>query len=83
VLNLLKLVLVFVIKVFLFTLLVFIMFLAFDCIMEGLFGLIIYLFQKMIFTFLKIPDRVNFPDFLIFLNDYFYLGNENRLTLIQ
>ena len=82
-LNLLKLVLVFVIKVFLFTLLVFIMFLAFDCIMEGLFGLIIYLFQKMIFTFLKIPDRVNFPDFLIFLNDYFYLGNENRLTLIQ
>ena len=82
-LNLLKLVLVFVIKVFLFTLLVFIMFLAFDCIMEGLFGLIIYLFQKMIFTFLKIPDRVNFPDFLIFLNDYFDLGNENRLTLIQ
>jgi hypothetical protein len=83
VLNLLKLVLVFVIKVFLFTLLVFIMFLAFDCIMEGLFGLIIYLFQKMIFTFLKIPDRVNFPDFLIFLNDYFDLGNKNRLILIQ
>ena len=82
-LNLLKLVLVFVIKVFLFTLLVFIMFLAFDCIMEGLFGLIIYLFQKMIFTFLKIPDRVNFPDFLIFLNDYFDLGNKNRLILIQ
>ena len=37
----------------------------------------------MIFIFLKIPDKVNFLNFLIFLNEYFDLENGNRLILIQ